>query len=145
MRRLRVRARERGAAAVEFALVLPILVVILLGIVDFGLEMNSQAIIANAAREGARTASLGGTAAEATTAATNASGSLLNVSASNPTVTVACLKPGGAACASGYDTNRESGGTVVVTVSYTYTWISPTILGLPAYATINKVSEMRIE
>lgn len=145
MRRLRVRARERGAAAVEFALVLPILVVILLGIVDFGLEMNSQAIVANAAREGARTASLGGTAAEATTAATNASGSLLNVSASNPTVTVACLKPGGAACASGYDTNRESGGTVVVTVSYTYTWISPTILGLPAYATINKISEMRIE
>ncbi|MBA3022216.1 TadE/TadG family type IV pilus assembly protein [Propionicimonas sp.] len=145
MRKLMVRARERGAAAVEFALVLPILVVILLGVIDFGLAMNAQAITANAAREGARTASLGGTAAETKAAAKSATVSLLNTSGSNPTVTVTCREPGGSACPSGYDTDREAGGTVIVTVSYVYTWISPAVLGLPGTTTINKTSEMRIE
>jgi Flp pilus assembly protein TadG len=145
MRKLLCRARERGAAAVEFALVLPILVIILLGIVDFGLEINSQAIVANAAREGARVASLGGTSGEATTAASNAVSSLLNVSPTNPTIEVTCRTADGANCASSYDTSRESGGTVRVTVNYTYTWISPAVLGLPGQTTITKISEMRIE
>jgi Flp pilus assembly protein TadG len=46
---------ERGAVAVEFALVLPILMMILLGIVEFGLSYSAQLTITNAAREGART------------------------------------------------------------------------------------------
>jgi Flp pilus assembly protein TadG len=145
MRKLMVRARERGAAAVEFALVLPVLVVILLGIIDFGLAMNAQAVTANAAREGARTASLGGTSSEASAAAKSATVSLLNTDSSNPSVTVTCRTPANTTCASGYDTDRESGGTVIVTVSYVYTWISPAILGLPGSTTINKTSEMRIE
>lgn len=145
MRKLWVRTRERGAAAVEFALVLPILVVILLGVVDFGLEINSQAIIANAAREGARTASLGGTSAEAITTVKSASASLLNISSSNPTITVTCRLPTNSTCPSAFDTSRKAGGTVVVTVSYVYTWISPALLGLPGSTTIVKVSEMRIE
>jgi Flp pilus assembly protein TadG len=145
MRKLMVGARERGAAAVEFALVLPILVMILLGIVDFGLEINSQAILANAAREGARVASLGGTRADAASAVTTASASLLNVNAGNPVVTITCRKPGGTTCASGFDTDKASGGTVIVTVSYVYSWISPAILGLPGSTTISKTSEMRIE
>jgi Flp pilus assembly protein TadG len=145
MRKLKVRARERGAAAVEFALVLPVLVLILLGIVDFGLEINSQAIIANAAREGARTASLGGSAAEAIADATTASSSLLNITGSNPSVTIGCRLANGTACPSGYDTSRETGGTVILTVTYTYSWISPAILGLPGSTPIVKVSEMRIE
>ena len=45
---------DRGAAAVEFALVLPVLVALLLGIIEFGYAMYVQATIAGAAREGAR-------------------------------------------------------------------------------------------
>jgi Flp pilus assembly protein TadG len=45
---------EAGAAAVEMALVLPILLVMLFGIVDFGLTMYTQEVLANASREGAR-------------------------------------------------------------------------------------------
>jgi Flp pilus assembly protein TadG len=145
MRKLMARARERGAAAVEFALVLPILVIILLGIVDFGLEINSQAIVANAAREGARTASLGGTENEAKTTVKNAVSSLLNVSNTNPTVTVTCRTAADSNCASTFDSSKETGGTVRVTVSYVYTWISPAILGLPGQTTVTKISEMRIE
>lgn len=44
----------RGVAAVEFALVLPVLLFIFIGIVEFGIMLYDQAVITNAAREGAR-------------------------------------------------------------------------------------------
>ena len=46
--------RERGAAAVEFALILPVLVLILFGIIEFGLLLYDKQVITNASREGAR-------------------------------------------------------------------------------------------
>ena len=51
---------ERGAALVEFALALPLLLVVLGGIVDFGFTFQRYEVITNAAREGARMASLPG-------------------------------------------------------------------------------------
>lgn len=45
---------EKGAAAVEFALVLPLLVVLLVGIMEFGLALWRQEMITNATREAAR-------------------------------------------------------------------------------------------
>lgn len=45
---------ERGAAAVEMALVLPILVALVMGIIDFGYSFWVQGNVAGAAREGAR-------------------------------------------------------------------------------------------
>jgi len=49
---------DGGAAAVEFALVLPLLVVLLLAIVEFGLVFNAQLGVTYAAREGARMAAI---------------------------------------------------------------------------------------
>jgi Flp pilus assembly protein TadG len=46
--------REEGAAAVEFALLLPLLMLILFGIIEFGLILYNQEVITNASREGAR-------------------------------------------------------------------------------------------
>jgi len=46
--------RQEGTSVVEFALVLPLLVLLLAGIVEFGLIMYNQQIITNASREGAR-------------------------------------------------------------------------------------------
>ena len=48
---------ERGSNLVEFALVLPLLVLILAGMADIGRAFNSYMVITNAAREGARAAS----------------------------------------------------------------------------------------
>ena len=45
---------DRGAAMVEFAIVLPVLMLILLGIIEFGRAYNAQVSIQAAAREGAR-------------------------------------------------------------------------------------------
>ena len=44
----------RGAAAVEFALVFPLLLIMLFAIIDFGWIFNQQLTLTEAAREGAR-------------------------------------------------------------------------------------------
>lgn len=46
--------RSGGAAIVEFALVLPILLVVLIGVIDFGFMVYDKAMVTNAAREAAR-------------------------------------------------------------------------------------------
>jgi len=45
---------QRGVAAIEFALILPVLVLLLLGIIEFSLALYDKAVITNASREGAR-------------------------------------------------------------------------------------------
>lgn len=72
MRRIRWES-ERGAAAVEFALVFPLLVLILFGIVEFGSIYNAQLMLTSAAREGARTMAVTGDAAAAKAAVLAAS------------------------------------------------------------------------
>ena len=51
--------RERGAAAVEFALVLPLLLSVVGGTLDFGRLYYQQVVLSNAARDGARLAAMG--------------------------------------------------------------------------------------
>jgi Flp pilus assembly protein TadG len=50
--------REKGAVAVEFALVLPIFLVLVLGIFEFGRGFNIQVSLSEAARESARYAAV---------------------------------------------------------------------------------------
>ncbi len=52
------RTRERGAAAVEMAIVLPLLILLVGGIIDFGRAFMTEVIVTNAAREGTRVAVL---------------------------------------------------------------------------------------
>lgn len=61
------RSTESGAVAVEFALVAPVLLVLILGIIDFGFAFNAKIAVTQAAREGARVVALGGTDSDATT------------------------------------------------------------------------------
>lgn len=51
--------RDRGAVMLELALVVPILLVLLVGIIDFGRAYSYQESIQGAAREGARVLALG--------------------------------------------------------------------------------------
>lgn len=53
----RRRGRRRGAVAVEFAIILPLLTTIVLGCVDFGRFAHAYIAVANAARAGAGYAS----------------------------------------------------------------------------------------
>jgi Flp pilus assembly protein TadG len=52
------RRSDRGAALVEFALCLPLLLVVIAGIVDFGFAFQRYEVLTNAAREGARLGTL---------------------------------------------------------------------------------------
>jgi Flp pilus assembly protein TadG len=49
---------DEGAAAVEFALVLPLLLLVVFGLVDFGRALNEQILLGRAAQQGARAAAL---------------------------------------------------------------------------------------
>ncbi len=46
--------RQKGIAAVEYALVLPFLTLLLFGIIDFGTALYNREVLTNASREGAR-------------------------------------------------------------------------------------------
>ncbi len=45
---------QKGVAAVEFAIILPVLMIIIFGIIEFGLLLYGKQVITNASREGAR-------------------------------------------------------------------------------------------
>ena len=89
---------ENGAAAVEFALILPVFLVLLLGIIEFGAAYNAQILLTNAAREAARSYSLTGDEGEAVAAAEAATAPIgLEIEASDVTFAVspagACTSP----------------------------------------------------
>ena len=58
----RVRRGERGSALIEAALTLPLLLLVSVGIFEFGRLFQTWQVLTNAAREGARIAVLPGTA-----------------------------------------------------------------------------------
>jgi Flp pilus assembly protein TadG len=46
--------REAGGAAAEFAIILPLLIFFIFGIVEFGFLLYNKQVLTNASREGAR-------------------------------------------------------------------------------------------
>ncbi|MGH9196713.1 MAG: TadE family protein [Acidimicrobiia bacterium] len=77
MKQIRIRRKKRGrrgdpstgAAAVEMAIVLPLLFLLVFGIIEFGFIFNRWTTVTHAAREGVRQLSLGRTFADAELAA----------------------------------------------------------------------------
>lgn len=67
---------ERGAVAVEFAILLPVLLALVLGIMEFGRAYNTQISLTNAAREGVRVMAISNDPGAAKTAAKNAAVSI---------------------------------------------------------------------
>lgn len=84
------RRDERGAVAVEFALVLIPLLLIVFGIIDFGRAYNAQETLTQSARVGARLATLGKSDATVKTAVVNAAESTLNLTAADVSVSGSC-------------------------------------------------------
>jgi len=87
--------KERGAVAVEFALLAPVLVMLLLGIMEFGRAYNVQISLSSAAREGVRVMTIGNNPIAARTAAKNAAVTLQpTLSDANITISPATCTPG---------------------------------------------------
>lgn len=102
-------ANERGQSMVEFVLVLPIFLLLVFSIVDFGMGFHAWLTVTNSAREGARLGAVRGSNAEIVTRVHNTADTL---DAADMTVTV---------------TNAQGnpGESVVVDVDYDYTLITP--------------------
>ena len=69
-------SRNKGQSLVEAALVLPIIIVLLIGIIDFGLLFNNYLVLCNASREGARNAAVGASDAQIRSIVSTAASSL---------------------------------------------------------------------
>ena len=109
---------------IEFALLLPLLVMLVFGIITFGRAYHAKVELASAVREGARAAALGKTNGDAQ-AATVAAASGLGISSGNVSVLAAC--PPGADSAAKvkatydllYDIPLVSSGTMTITATGT--------------------------
>lgn len=89
------RKNERGAAAVEFAIVLPVLLLILMGIIEFGHAYNAQLTVTQAAREGVRVMAISNDPTAARTATKNAARTLYPaLTDSNVVISPAACAPG---------------------------------------------------
>ena len=85
---LRRQAARRGVAAVELALVLPFLMMLILGIWEIGRLAEAQQLLSNAAREGGRRASTGTVAVTDITTAVKTYLTKAGVPTKNVTITV---------------------------------------------------------
>ena len=129
------RLNERGASAVEFALLLPVLMLILFGIIEFGMVMYSREVLTNASREGARAGivlqtpklTMGQIQSVVTTYLTNT-----GINPSNVTVNVTG--------AQGVFPNN-----LIVSATYPYQFFAPGILGLGNTITLTTQTVMRHE
>ena len=106
---MRTRLRdEHGAGAVEFAFIVPLLLVLVIGIAEFGHAFQVQGTLSAAAREGARVMALQNDPAAARRAVRDASPTL------DPVVTNAQITVTPAACPTTSTTTQN----VRVTVAY---------------------------
>ena len=99
---------ERGASAVEFAFIVPLLIVLVVGIAEFGRAFQVQSTLSAAAREGVRTMALQNNPAAARASAENVAASL------NPSVTDSQITISPATCPTAYPNTTN----VTVTISY---------------------------
>lgn len=121
---------ERGQSLVEFALILPLLILMLFGIIDFGRIFHAYLTIDHAGREAARAASIGKDDTQVTnTAVTDAVG--LGLTADRVAIT-----PTG---------TRVSGNEVSITITYPITFLTPVIGSIVGSITLEDTTVMRVE
>lgn len=104
---------KKGQSAVEFALLLPILLLLILGVFELSRVLNAGLVINHASREAARYAALGGSDLEVLTVVTDQSN---NLDTSNMTVTITPAQ-----------TSRDSGENVTIKIDYKIEFITPFI------------------
>ena len=157
-RALRRPRRQDGAVAVEFALITPMLLMLVFGIIEFGFMLNRDVMVSNASRDGAREASLNGTFASICTQVKgelSQSGIPVPAACNTPTtptsptsITIDCVQVDGTAChatSATYDTLAVSGATAIVDVKYIHSMITPGLSVLSRSVTLQQATQMRVE
>lgn len=125
---LRRRAKSRGQALVEMALVLPLFVLLLLITIDFGRVYFSFIQINNAAREGANYAALDPANNLLIQAAANQETDVQAQGGESPLqFVIVCKDPAGTviACSTAKDLGSGPGNTVTLTVNEPFSFLTP--------------------
>ncbi|MDQ0147906.1 MULTISPECIES: TadE/TadG family type IV pilus assembly protein [Pseudarthrobacter] len=104
------RDSERGAAAVEFAILLPLLLMLVLGTIEFGRAYNAQITLTNAARDGVRVMAINNDPTAAKKAAQNAAASV------SSTIPVSDITLSSTTC--------STGNQITLTIKYTLSTIT---------------------
>ena len=141
---------ERSQSLVEFSLVLPVLLLLALGIVDFAMGFKSYVELTNSTREGARYAIVGNPAGTYPTDCTGSDrGNVISRVCRTADLAVADMQDVSVT----YPGGQTSGNSVVVSASYRYNLITPlssvVTLGsggsFPGYFDLSSSSDMRLE
>ncbi|GEP33138.1 hypothetical protein NSZ01_09060 [Nocardioides szechwanensis] len=131
----RSRRRDDGAAAVEFALVAPLLILLLMGIIGYGYMLSFRQSISQAAAEGARAAAVAPATANREAIAKAAVASALGVTCGSTYLACTVAFPATCTCVE-----------VTVTHSYKADPSKPVFLGLglvmPDKLTYKSVAEV---
>jgi len=110
---------RRGAAAVELAIVLPVFMLLLGGIIEFGQGFMIEHTLSYAARRGARQASLPGvTNTTVETMVKSYCASTLNVATNDVTVGIKVIQPGGGKLSSLASAQKGDACQITVTVPF---------------------------
>jgi Flp pilus assembly protein TadG len=126
--RLTLKKQESGQAFLEFCLVAPIVILIMMAVLSFGLLFAWTNVINNAAREGGRAASVCTPDDQVTAKVINSCSILPN--ANNVTVKITETMLDGSTRTDG---SRQRGGSIKVEVQYT-----PGGLFIPGWLNINR-------
>jgi len=112
---------------VEFALVIPLLLLMLVGVADLGRAFRTYIAITNAAREGARYASIKPWQRGAIVQAAIDEASLSGLSLTDDEIEIAVS----GVVVTGTEVDAESGDSIAVTVTHDFPLILGGLLGLP--------------
>jgi Flp pilus assembly protein TadG len=136
------RGRAAGQTLAEFALIVPVLLLLFMGILDFGRAIYGYNTLANAAREGARVAIVDQTVtAGVPVAAQRAADQSTGLGVDPATdVDVEYTQPDGTACP-----NHSLGCIATVTVRYEFTAITPIIGNIVGPIDIEAETAMDVE
>lgn len=139
--------KSEGQAVVELVLVMPLILLMVFAVVEFGFALNSHLAVSNAAAEGARYGALGSPPGDGTCAANTVRGRALHTSGENLECSeITVSYPGGPG-------SVARGDSVVVHVSHDYDMVTPlgAILdflgevGFPDSLTLSACSTGRLE
>jgi Flp pilus assembly protein TadG len=123
--------KEEGQSLTEFALLVPLLLLLICGILDFGRVMYAYLHLNLAAQETVRLAGLGKGDSEITAFAKNYQ------QLGNPNLLQVTISP--------LQTSRKSGDYVKVTLSYTLSYLTPMISNILPQPLITVDSTIRVE
>ena len=159
---------DRAQSLVEFALIVPMLLILVFGVIDFGMGLRAYISVAAATREGGRYGTVGnppgtfvsggsgecnGTTTTTTVGKVCATISGLNLANVQNVKVEACDTASPPICAPATTANLLPGRSVRVTADYRYYYITPvkrlinfvSAGALTDYLTVSATTDMRIE